>query len=165
VQWSMLHENLDQLREFLGSVRFLEYLPIAGAIAIARRSPPKAALVALWFAAFFFIKGASPNARVGDGSFLRQLEPSFPAYLLLVGAVPLLLPTLGRRLAERFPAPLAGSPRWWRVLAGAASVFALVPLIVVWTSRQQRSAAAVSSAGAFVPVDGGFRVSATRTQE
>ena len=66
VDWSVMRQNLDVLREFFWSVRPLEWIPIAGLVAIARRSAPKALLVAGWFAAFLVVKGTDPRARVED---------------------------------------------------------------------------------------------------
>ena len=86
------------LREFTWSNRILQWLPLAGAIGIARRSPLVALLLAAWFGVFVFAYGASPSVGVGDGSFFAALVPAFPAFALLVASVPLLVPTLPARL-------------------------------------------------------------------
>ncbi len=164
VRWSQLGHNLDLLREYFGSIRFLEWLPIAGAIGIARRSVPKAALVALWFAAFFFIKGAAPDAQVPDASFLRALEPAFPAYLLLVGAIPLLVPTLGTRLVERFPAAALRSLPWRPLLATGGVVAVLLPLILVLAVPRTNAPLAAGLQSSYVPVDEGFRLTAAQSR-
>jgi hypothetical protein len=162
VDWHMLGQNMDALREFFWSVRPLEYLPIAGAIAVLFRSVPKGAFLAAWFFAFFFVKGTSIHASVEDGSFFRLLMPAFPAYLLLTASVPLLVPTFGDRLATRFALP---PPRriGTRRLAVAAAVFALIPLLMIGVIRPLKSAAAVKvfPDGVFLPVDNGFRATAT----
>ena len=162
VDWGMLGQNLDILREFFWSVRPLEYLPIAGAIALAFRSLPKGAFLATWFFAYFFIKGSSIHARVEDGSFFRLMMPAFPAYLLLAASVPLLAPTYGRELADRFAtAPLRGH-LGNRRLGAAIAVFALVPLLIVVAIRPAHSRAAVKifPDGVFLPIDRGFHANA-----
>jgi hypothetical protein len=162
VDWHMLGQNLDILREFFWSVRPLEYLPIAGAVAVSLRSLPKGAFLASWFFAYFFIKGSSIHARVEDGSFFRLMMPAFPAYLLLAASVPLLVPTYGRELAERLPAaPLRRLGN--RRLGVAIAVFALVPLLIVVAIRPMRSATAVKifPDGVFLPIDRGFQAQAT----
>ena len=85
--------NMAGLREFTWSNRLLQWLPLAGAIGAARRSPLAALLLAGWFGAFALAWGASPNVDVGDGSFSRALVPALPAFSLLVVSVPLLIPT------------------------------------------------------------------------
>jgi hypothetical protein len=95
--------NIAGLREFTWSNRTLQWLPLAGAIGVARLSPLTALLLAIWFGTFTLAYGASPNVTVGDGSFFAAFVPAIPAFSLLVAAVPLLVPTLPARL-ERAPA-------------------------------------------------------------
>ncbi|MFN2468548.1 MAG: hypothetical protein ABR521_10530 [Gaiellaceae bacterium] len=95
--WDDLAHNFIFVREFFYSLRVLEWLPIAGAIAIARRSPPAAVLVAGWFFAFLAIQGSSSD--VLDGSFYRVMLPALPAYCLLAASIPLLAPA-PRRFRE-----------------------------------------------------------------
>ncbi len=85
-----LQHNFTFIREYFYSLRALEFLPIAGAIAIARRSPPAALLIGGWFAAFLMIRGSSTE--VLDGSFYRMMLPALPAYVLLAASIPLLAP-------------------------------------------------------------------------
>ena len=86
------------LREYFWSQRVLQWLPLAGAIAIGRRSVPLAILVGGWFGAFLL--GQATRAGVGfdDGELFRVLLPALPAYVLLAAALPLLVPTLAARL-------------------------------------------------------------------
>jgi Dolichyl-phosphate-mannose-protein mannosyltransferase len=163
IDWGQLGHNLDITREFFWSVRPLEYLPFAGAIAVARRSVPKAALLAAWFFGFLLIKGSASQANVEDSSFFRLMMPAFPAYLLLAASIPLLVPAYGTRLAARFP---ARSPRFrigTRSLAVATAVFALIPLVIVIGLRSNNSARAVKyfDQGVFVPVSPQFRPTAS----
>jgi hypothetical protein len=132
--WHRLGQQMDQLREFFWSPRLAQWLPVAGLLAVARRRPPLAALLAGWFAAFFFVKGSSDFASIESGSFWRLLMPAWPAYLLLVAAVPLLVPTLPQRLGARLAQPPAVSARRW--VAGAAAVLlGLVPIVLVAVLR------------------------------
>jgi hypothetical protein len=161
VDWGVLGENMDVLREFFWSVRPLEYLPLAGAVAVSLRSLPKGAFLASWFSAYFFVKGSATYSRVEDGSFFRLLMPAFPAYLLLAASIPLLVPTYGRELAERLPvATRLGLGN--RRLAAAIAVFGLVPLLLVVAIRPMRAPAAVKvfPDGVFLPIDQGFHVQA-----
>ena len=96
--------NMAGLREFTWSNRILQWLPLAGAIGVARRSPLTAVLLTVWFGAFAYAYGASPNLEVEDGSFFGAFVPALPAFSLLVASVPLLLPTVPARLD---PAPAA----------------------------------------------------------
>ncbi len=165
VDWTQLRENRDSLREFFWAVRPLEWVPIAGLLAIGRRSWPKAVLVASWFAAFLLIKGASDQSRVEDASFFRLMMPSFPAFLLLLAAVPLLVPKLGEAIAQRFP-PAEGSPRRIQWLIGAAAVaLVLVPLVVLAATRDQVGERTVKNDAEHtsIPVGGGLRLSARQS--
>jgi hypothetical protein len=162
VDWTQLAENRDSLREFFWAVRPLEWVPIAGLVAIGRRSWPKAALVAAWFGAFLLIKGASDQSRVEDASFFRLMMPSFPAFLLLLAAVPLLVPKLGDAVANRFP-PGAGSPRRLERLIGAAVVvLVLAPLVVLAATRTQVGPRTVKNDDQHtsIPVGAGLRLTA-----
>jgi len=162
IDWGQLGHNLDITREFFWSVRPLEYLPFAGVVAVARRSVPKAALLAVWFFGFLLIKGSASQANVEDSSFFRLMMPAFPAYLLLAASIPLLVPAFGPRLAERFP-PGRRQFLGTRSLAAAAVVFGLIPLVVVAALRSNDSARAVKyfDQGVFVPVSPQFRPTAS----
>lgn len=88
--WGDLKHNGIFIREFFYSLRVLEYLPIAGALAIGRRSIPAMLLVGGWFLAFLAVQGTSSD--VADYTFWRPMLPSLPAYVLLASAIPLLAP-------------------------------------------------------------------------
>jgi hypothetical protein len=98
--------QMDQLREFFWSPRFAQWAPIAGVVAVLRVGRyPVAALLGGWLAAFLVIKGFSPRGTIESGSFWRLLMPAWPAYLLLLASIPLLVPTLFRRLGGRVHGP------------------------------------------------------------
>lgn len=126
--------QMDELREFFFSPRVAQWAPIAGLVAVLRvRRWPIAALLGGWLAAFLVVKGFSPRATIESGSFWRLLMPAWPAYLLLLAAIPLLVPTLARRLGDRMRAPVARlvAPRWVVV---AAALSLLVPATVIAAS-------------------------------
>jgi hypothetical protein len=164
LNWSQLDQNINGVREFFWAVRPLEWVPLAGLLAIGRRSWPKAMLVFGWFATFFLIKGTDSKASVEDASFFRLLMPSFPAFLLLIAAVPLLVPGFG--LTRRLFVPQASSRRRIgnRLLGGAAALLVVVPLIVVAGTTPETSASVVTDPdqGVYVPVPSSFRVTARR---
>ncbi len=126
--------QMNELREFFWSARVAQWAPVAGLIAMLRvRRGAVAALVAGWLAAFLVVKGFSPRATIESGSFWRLLMPAWPAYLLLFASIPLLVPTLARRLGDRLRAPTARTvaPRW---VALAAVLSLVVPAIVIAAS-------------------------------
>lgn len=86
------------LREYFWSQRLLQWLPLAGVIAVARRSVPLALALAAWLGGYVVLRWAHPGAGYEDGEVFRELLPALPAYVLLVSALPLLVPTLAARL-------------------------------------------------------------------
>jgi len=137
--WDAWNRNMSNLREFFYSARLVQWAPIAGAIAVARWRPGVAALLVGWLAAFLAIKGASPLASIEGNTFFRLLMPAWPAYLLLLAAVPLLVPTLVRRLGARVtPAP-PGVAVGWKPAAAVVLLVAVVPLLTVVVARPQLS--------------------------
>jgi hypothetical protein len=93
----------EELREFFWSVRVLEWLPLAGVLGVARRSPALAALLGLWFGAYLVVRGTDADVTVGGGTFFPALLPAFPAYALLTAAIPLLAPPLPAMSGEQSP--------------------------------------------------------------
>ncbi len=104
IDWQHLQDNKDSLREFFWAVRPLQWVALAGVIGLLRRSWAKGALVAVWFYAFLIVKGTSGHARVEDASFFRLLMPSFPAFVLLLAGVPLLVPQARETARRALPA-------------------------------------------------------------
>lgn len=92
--WANLDANQDGIREFFWSVRVLEWLPLAGVLGVARRSPPLAVLLGLWFGFYLAFRGTDPDVAIGTGTFFLAFLPALPAYVLLVAAIPLLVPPL-----------------------------------------------------------------------
>lgn len=135
--WSHFYANVTAIREHFWVARVLEWLPLAGAIALFARSRRGWLLIVPWFAAFLAIKGSYFQARMDDASFFRILLPAFPAFVLLMAAVPLLFPGARAQPAPA-PAPLA-VVQGRRLLAAAAAafaVFAIFPVVVIAAARQ-----------------------------
>jgi len=126
--------QMAQLREFFWSARLAQWAPFAGLLAVLRvRRGALAALLAGWLGAFILVKGFSTRADIQANTFWRLLMPAWPAYLLLFASIPLLVPTLARRLGDRLRPPVASpvSPRWI-VLAAVLTV--AVPVAAIAAS-------------------------------
>lgn len=150
LDWGVFSKNIADLRDHLSGALVWITLPFVGALALARRSLPATGLLLGWFLGFALVKGSAPQSTVDSGSFFRLLMPAWPAYLLLVAAVPLWLPGLRERLVE--PALRGGSPSW-RGAAAAGVLLGLVPLLWIaasGTSGNRRQA--VQSGGILSPV-------------
>ena len=90
--------NMAGLREYFWSHRVLQWIPIAGVIAVARRSPPQRSRSARWLGGYVVFRAAQVGIGVEDGELFRALLPALPAYGLLFASLPLLVPTLAARL-------------------------------------------------------------------
>jgi hypothetical protein len=154
LDFDVLRQTHAELREWFWSERLLEWLPIAGTVAVARRSLPIAALLGSWFLVFLVLKGTAEQTTVSSGSFFRLLMPAYPAYFLLAVSLPLLVPGLARRMWERFPR--VPDPRFGRrTVVGIAIAFAALPLAV--TAFAQPSLGPEETVlvdGILVPVEG-----------
>ena len=160
INWHQLHINQLQLAEFFFSVRVLEVAPIVGAIAVARRSWPAAAFLSVWFWSYVVLKGSSDNASVEDGSFFRFLLPAAPALLLMLAALPVLVPRVGPRLADRFHAPPPGKLSKRTVIV-AAIALGLVPLAAAGAVRPLKGPEdLIQVRRVATPVDGGVDLQA-----
>jgi hypothetical protein len=84
--------------------------------------------------------------------------PSFPAFLLLLAGIPLLVPRLGHAIAVRFP-PGAGRPRRLeRLIVVTVFLFVLVPAVLLAATRVQVGPATVKNdaQSTSIPVGGGL---------
>ena len=123
-------ENMSNLREFTWSARIVQFLPLAGALALARRSVPAAGLVLGWLLAYVVVKGSASVATIESGSYWRLVMPALPAFALLTAAVPLLVPTLVARGGARLE-PRPGRRPGLRASVGLVAVLGAVPLAVL----------------------------------
>jgi hypothetical protein len=153
LDFDVLRQTHAELREWFWSERLLEWLPLAGTVAVARRSLPVAALLGGWFFAFLVLKGTAEQTTVASGSFFRLLMPAYPAYFLLAVAVPLLVPGVASRLWTRFPR--VPEPRFGRLTVVAVAVaFAALPLAVTALAQPSHSPEnTVLVDGILVPVE------------
>jgi hypothetical protein len=125
LDWQHWREQMDALREFFWSARLAQWAPFAGLLAVVRvHRTPVAALLGGWLGAFILVKGFSDRASIEGNTFWRLLMPAWPAYLLLVASIPLLLPRLAPSLGRRLRPPTSSriSPTW----VGVAIVVTLV---------------------------------------
>jgi hypothetical protein len=127
--WAHLHQVLDALREHFWVARVMEWLPVAGCIALLARSRRGFLLVGSWFIVFLLVKGTYIPASVEDASFFRIMMPAFPAYLLLAAAIALLVP--GVRARPERHSPMLTERKLSIALAAGVLVFAALPLGVI----------------------------------
>jgi hypothetical protein len=154
LNWSRLQNNLDGTAEVFFSLRVLQFLPFAGAIAVARKAPAMALALSAWFWLYFLIKGSDLVASVDSGSFFRLLLPAIPPLVVMTASLPLLVPRVGPALAARFPAPPPRIPSR-RALIACAVLFSLVPFVAAVALRPTRGAGKVVIMNEIaVPVDG-----------
>jgi hypothetical protein len=127
-------EQMGQLREFFWSARLAQWAPVAGLLAVLRvRRGAIAALLGGWLAAFLVVKGFSTRATIESGSFWRLLMPAWPAYLLLLASIPVLVPTLARRLGDRLqPPPSSNVSLRWIVAVALGTV--AIPAVAIAAS-------------------------------
>lgn len=144
LDWGQLKQNEDFIREYFWSVRLLEWLSLAGIVAMARRSVPAAALLAAWLVLFLVGKGTSQAASVQLGTFFRLLMPAFPAFFLLAVSMPLLLPRVGAAIAERGRSRPLGSRRTAWVTVGLLAAVTAGPLPVIVAAAPDREPRVVS---------------------
>ena len=90
--------NMAGLREYFWSHRVLQWIPIAGVIAVARCSLPAALALGAWLGGYVLFRAAQPGIGIEGGELFQALLPAFPAYVLLAASLPLLVPTLAARL-------------------------------------------------------------------
>ena len=112
------------------SLLLVAWIAVAGGFAVVRKAPEKGLLVSAWFAAFFVLAaGSLDRGGVLDGSLLRQIEPGYPAFVLLAATLLLLVPPLGRRRSAP-SAPELG-PRPAPTLLAVGVALAVYPLALV----------------------------------
>ena len=98
--WGAFDAAMANVREYFWSNRLLQWLPVAGTVGMLRLARPAAALLAGWLGALVLVVVAAPSDFT-NGRIFIDLIPSWPAYALLVAAVPALVPRLTHRLRGR----------------------------------------------------------------
>jgi hypothetical protein len=152
--WEHLHQVLLGLREHFWVSRVMEWLPLAGMVALLARSRRGLLLVGGWFAIFLIAKGTYIPASIDDASFFRILMPAFPAFAILAAAVVLLVPGVRARPAPR---PLSLSGRRLTVAGAVAfAIFAALPFGVIAAIPRLHDGGrrAVRVGGTLIPVSG-----------
>ena len=130
--WEHLHQVLLGLREHFWVARVMEWLPVAGCVALLARSRRALLLIGGWFVVFLLTKGTYIPASVEDASFWRILMPAYPAYLILAASVVLLVPGVRvRPVREPSSPPWLRGRRFWVAVGAAAAVFVVFPLGVI----------------------------------
>jgi hypothetical protein len=159
--WAHLQQSLDALREHFWVARVIEWLPIAGCIALLARSRRAFLLVGSWFIVFLLAKGTYIPASIDDASFFRILMPAFPAYLLLGAAIVLLVP--GVRARPVRATPLLVGRKLSIAFAAAVVVFAALPLgVIAATPRlHDKGRLAVRLGNSLIPVSAALGITAT----
>jgi hypothetical protein len=151
-------DEMDQLREFFWSARLVQWAPFAGLVAVLRvQRGAIAGLLAGWLGAFIVVKGFNENADIQANTFWRLLMPAWPAYLLLFASIPLLVPTLFRRLGARLAPPADHSVRARWVVVALVLTVVLPAAATAASSRIAPPTPAVvpagPSGGILTPVD------------
>jgi hypothetical protein len=161
-------EQMGQLREYFWSARLAQWAPIAGLLAVLRmRRWAIAGLLAAWLGAFIVVKGFSERASIETNTFWRLLMPAWPAYLLLLAAIPLLVPTLAKRLGARVDPPRR-QPVRARWIAVVAVLTIAVPVAATAASEQLQPPSpdaivqAPGTATILTPVDEGIELQTER---
>jgi hypothetical protein len=153
LDWNQFLTNLDLIREHFWSNRLIEWIVICGLIGLFRGSRTAFFLVGGWFAAFVIVKGSYTHAGIEDGSLFRVMMPSYPAFVLLIGSLPLLLPHAPARL--RPYRPVFARPRTrtrWALVGATVAVSALVPAIAFAAASRGPGLDPVTVGGTTMPV-------------
>jgi hypothetical protein len=142
-------------RDAFYSDRIAEAAFVAGVVGIARRSLPKSAFVAGWFLPYLLVRGSAASASFGTGGWFGVLMPAFPAFVIAVCSLPLLVPRLGERLSRArepdAPRRFGRAERW--VGAGAIAVAVVTILVLAVLPLQTEPVLVASPADtALVPV-------------
>jgi len=159
--WDHLHTVLLGFREHFWIARVIEWLPLAGLVGLLARSRRGLLIVGAWFVVYLLLKGTYIPASIDDASFFRIMMPAFPAYVLLAGAVLLLVPGVRVRPATA-PLPLAGR-RLTIAVAVAFALFAILPLGVVAAAPRLHDGGrlAVHAGQTLIPVSSSPQLRAT----
>ena len=127
--WSYFNQQLNELGQYVWSIRLLEWLAIAGTIGLLRRSRPIGLLFGGWFFVNLFVKWATPGrGTIADSDLLRQSIPTIPAALMLLAGVILVLPRLPQRLPRVHEGAWGSRRARVGLAAGILTLFFVVPV-------------------------------------
>jgi hypothetical protein len=127
--------ELNGLREVFWSLRFVEFLAVAGAFGLIRKSPVRGLFVVVWFASYGIVKASSSGSDFQSATFWRLAEPALPAYIMLAVGVAYCVPAWGRRVAVAAIPSRSWRTIDWRRIAPAAVLLGLLPVLVIATLR------------------------------
>ena len=167
LNWSQLSSNLGSLQEHFWSARVVEWTLVAGTVALARRGLAPFLLFGGWFWAFLLVKGTGNAGDLETGALLRMLMPAIPAFVVMVAALPLLLPRTTRLLPRTDVHPWATRRVTTTMLVAAVLLFAVVPIALAGGSTPTNKGFAMTTSGP-IPLDSGLdlhaRVAAGRIE-
>jgi hypothetical protein len=154
--WHHLNQNVQALQEVFWSVRLLEFLLIAGVIALLVRGRSRGLFVVTWFLAIALTKGASSFASVFDTSLYRYLLPAWPAWVLIVASVVFLWPrgttsrarATSRTIVAEWPAP----PRRSLLIASLVVLGVMPMALALGATRTPNVTIAQVNTGSLVPI-------------
>jgi len=128
--WTAFQATMAQIREFFWSNRLLQWLPVAGAIGALRLAAPFGALLVGWLGAATVATVATAPGLDGGRLFV-SLIPAWPAYALLVAAIPALVPTLVARLGPRLAPQTGAAELGSRTVVVTALLLVVLPFAIV----------------------------------
>lgn len=164
VDWGHLWLNLRQLQEVFWGLRVLEWVVLAGAFAVGRRSIAKAAFLVAWLGGYVVVKGGADVALVQTGSFFRFVQPGLPAYVILAASCVLLVPAVWRLSAVDRPRAAWPRGRLLVAVTTASVLLVALPLVVATATRplQEHRVGTYLAESVFVPINA-FPVRAFRS--
>lgn len=128
--WAAFQATMAQVREHFWSNRLLQWLAVAGAAGAVRLARPLGVLGIGWLGAYALVAVAT-QTDFSQGRFFVSLIPSWPAYALLVAAVPALVPTLMARVRHRLVPRSDAAAVGVAVGIAAVALLTVVPLLAV----------------------------------
>jgi len=137
LDWGRLQQNLDTVGEHFWSERVVEWTVIAGIIALGRRSLAAMLLIGGWLAAFLLVKGTGRFGILETGGLLHMLVPAIPPFVVIVAALPFLVPGAARRLRPVRPPRDWGTPQLRTAAVVAATLlFAVAPVALAASAHR-----------------------------
>jgi hypothetical protein len=160
LDWGQFQNNLGSLREHFWSARVVEWTVVAGLIGLARRGRAAFLVLGGWFVGYVVVRVANPLGSLETGALLKGLLPSIPSFVMIVAALPLLVPGVPRRLRPG-PANAWGTPRRrLTAIVAAVLLFAVVPITLAGITSRATSGYVYTEPGP-IPVDGTLDLHAT----